>query len=248
MIRWRLPAAGVCLYALALTTSVPATLIDDALQGASSGRFRLAEARGTLWSGAGALEIRDAARNTGIGKRFAWNFLPASLMRGQLAWEITSEQESTRSVVTLSPSRIEIANADLSFPAAALALAVPKLSPLQPTGDVLVHIARLSIARARVDGDVSVRWQGAGSRLSQISPLGSYELECAGRGASISLTLHTLQAAAPLHLEGSGMWNLGAASGYSITARILPQHQQQLAPLLRLIAVESSDGSFMLQS
>jgi len=30
-------------------------------------------------------------------------------------------------------------------------------------------------------------------------------------------------------------------------ARVRPQHQQQLVPLLRLIAVERGDGSFELQ-
>jgi type II secretion system (T2SS) protein F len=42
------------------------------LERASDGRLRLAEAQGSLWSGAGWIEIRDADGRAGVARRLAW--------------------------------------------------------------------------------------------------------------------------------------------------------------------------------
>jgi hypothetical protein len=86
---WRLVALVLGVYALGLIATAPATLIDVGLRQASEGRLRLAEARGTLWSGRGQVEIRDANRRTGSAKEVAWRLRPASLLRGQLLYELT---------------------------------------------------------------------------------------------------------------------------------------------------------------
>jgi hypothetical protein len=66
-----------------------------------------------------------------------------------------------------------------------------------------------------------------------------------GEGPAVRATLHTLQG--PLRLDGKGSRTHGDSPAFLAMARIPPQHQQQLAPLLRLIAVERGDGSFELQ-
>jgi len=78
-----------------------------------------------------------------------------------------------------------------------------------------------------------------------VSPLGDYELRLEGEGPAGRATLHTLQG--PLRLDGKGSWMHGDSPAFLAMARVPPQHQQQLAPLLRLIAVERGDGSFELQ-
>jgi hypothetical protein len=45
-----------------------------------------------------------------------------------------------------------------------------------------------------------------------------------------------------------GRRDVGAAPRFLITARVPAQYQEQLAPLLRLIAVEHGAGSFELNS
>src|SRR5712671_3202301 len=114
---WRLLAVGVGSYALGLVTSVPATLVDAGLQRASDGRLRLAEARGTLWSGAGQFEILDPSLQSGIATGLTWRLLPMSLLRGHLVCEIKLDQQARQFPVTISPARIEIGDADLSLPA-----------------------------------------------------------------------------------------------------------------------------------
>ena len=138
-----------------------------------------------------------------------------------------------------------MANADISLPAAVLGLAVPKLAPLGLTGDVLIHVASLSIARDGMQGNATLQWRAAGSALTPMSPLGDYELRLEGEGAAVRASLRTLQG--PLQLDGKGSWTHGDNPAFLAIAGVPPQHQQQLAPLLRLIAVERGEGSFELQ-
>ena len=245
MTRWSLLAIGLGAYACALVATAPATLADARLLSASGGRLRIAEAQGTLWSGSGQIEIRDTGGRAGVARSLTWRVMPDSLLHGRLVCEVGLEQPARRFPVTLSFSRIELAGADLSLPAAALGLGVPKLAPLGLTGDMQIHVASLSIARDAINGNAMLRWRAAGSSLTPVSPLGDYEVRLDAEGTRVHAFLRTLEG--PLRLDGKGSWTRGDNPAFLATARVPPQHQQQLAPLLRLIAVERSEGSFELQ-
>lgn len=245
MSRKRLIGIGLAIYVLALIATAPATLIDGRLMRASTGAMRLAEAEGTLWSGTGLLEMLDASRSSGIAKRIAWHIRPAYLLRGKLRYEITLDGASQHFPVTISRSRIELTEADIRLPAAALGLGEPQLAPLGLTGDVLLHIARLSLGQGLVQGNATLQWHGAGSAFTQVSPLGDYELRFEGDGAAIKAALRTLRG--PLQLDGNGSWSSDSNPAFSATARFPPQYRTQLAPLFRMISVERGDGSFTLQ-
>jgi general secretion pathway protein N len=237
-------AVGLGVYLAALVVTAPATLADAAFERASHGRLRLAEARGTLWSGSGEIEIRDAGGRTGVARSFTWRVAPASLLRGRLVSEVGLGQ-GARFPLTISPSRVELADADLSLPAAVLGLGVPKLAPLGLTGDVLIHVASLSIAREGVAGNATLQWHGAGSILAPVSPLGDYEVRLDGEGPVMRASLRTIEG--PLRLDGKGSWTRGSSPAFLALAQVPPQHQQQLAPLLRLIGVERGEGRFELR-
>ncbi len=245
MKRWQLIAIGLIIYTVAIVATAPATLLDGRLQHASHGRLRLAEAHGTLWSGSGQIEVRDSAGRIGIAKNLAWRFLPESLLRGRLVCEVGLDQSAKRFPVTISLSRIEVANADVSLPATVLGLGLPKLAPLGLTGDVLLHIASLTVERKEMQGNATLLWRDAGSVLTPISPLGDYELRLDGEGATVHAYLRTIQG--PLRLEGKGSWANGNNPVFLATAQVAAEHQQQLAPLLRLIAVERGEGNFELR-
>ena len=245
MKRRYLIAIGLFVYTVTVIATAPATLVDSGLQRASNGRLRLAEAQGTLWSGAGQIEVRDSGGRTGVAKSLAWRFLPQSLLRGHLVCEVELDQSARRFPVTISLSRIELANADVSLPATVLGLGVPKLAPLGLTGNVLLHIASLTIERKAMQGNATLQWRDAGSVLTPISPLGDYELRLDGEGATVHAYLRTIQG--PLRLEGKGSWANGNHPVFLATAQVASQHQQQLGPLLRLIAVDRGEGSFELR-
>lgn len=238
-------AAGLGVYALALAVTVPATLVDAGLQQVSHGRLRIAEARGTLWSGAGQFEIRDAQQRTSIAEQVSWSIRPLHLLRGQLVSEIRWGLSAKPFQIALSVSRIDIADADLDFPAAMLTAVEPRLAPLGLTGDLRLQITRWSVDHRDFRGNATLHWRNAASAYAQVSPLGDYELRFTGEGAAVRATLLTLRG--PLQLDGQGSWDYGGVQKFRATALVPPQHRQQLAPLLRLIAVERGAGRFELQ-
>jgi general secretion pathway protein N len=243
--RWLLLGLGLGAYALSLIATAPASLIDAALQAASANRLRLAEVRGTLWSGTGQIELRDEKRRTSIAKNVTWQVLPAYLLRGELRCEVELDQAGKPFPVTISAARIEVADADIALPAAALGLGVPELTSLGLLGEVLLHVDRLSFAPGAIHGNATLQWRAAGSAFTRVAPLGDYELRFEGEGGAAHASLHTLSGA--LQLEGAGNWKAGGNSVFQGTARVAPQHLQQLAPLLRLFAIERGEGLFDLQ-
>jgi general secretion pathway protein N len=245
-MRWTAPALGLGAFAAALIAFAPATLVDARLERASGGRLRLAEAQGSLWSGAGWIEIRDAHGRAGVAKRLAWRVLPGALLRARLVAEVALDQAARPFPVTLSLSRIEIADAGISVPAAVLGLGMPRIAPLRLTGDVLVDIPHLSVERGRMDGAATLKWRAAGSALTPISPLGDYEVRFKAVGPAVHAALRTLEG--PLQLEGKGTWSNGAPPSFLVIAQVPAQHREQLAPLLGLIAVERGAGRFELSS
>jgi general secretion pathway protein N len=244
-MRWAMLASGLGAFAAAWIALAPATLVDARLARASDGRLRLASAEGSLWSGAGWLEIRDAEGRAGVAKRIAWRLLPRSLLRGRVVAEVELGPAAKPFPVTISLSQIEIAHAGIHLPAAALGLGMPKLAPYRLTGDVLVNIPRLSVERGRMDGEATLQWRAAGSALAPISPLGEYEVHFKAVGPAVHAALRTIEG--PLELEGKGSWSNGAPPSFSATAHVPVQHQERLGPLLRLFAVDRGAGTFELQ-
>jgi len=242
MTRRSLLVAGIGAYLLALLATAPATLADATLQRASAGRLRLAEVRGTLWSGAGLLEVRDARGQTGIAREFAWRIKPLSLLLAHLVCDVRLGKAFQSFPVTLSVSGIELTNADFQLPAAALGLAEPRLAPLGLTGEVLIHVSSLSIARDSMAGEATLKWRAAGSALTKVSPLGDYELRLDAGNRTVNAVLRTI--AGPIQFDGTGSWMQGARPVFAGMASVPPELQQELAPLLRMIAVEHGAGKF----
>ncbi len=238
-------AIGVGIYAAVLIVQAPATLVDAGLRQASNGRLRLAQAQGTIWAGAGLIEIRDVAGRSAIAMNVDWRVLPDSFWRGRLVCEIELERAARRFPIAVSLSKIEIADAQIDLPAAALVFVEPRLKPLRLSGDLLLRTSNLSIGQDGMVGNIRVQWLDAGSALSPVSPIGSYELGIDGHGKSVHATLSTLQG--PVQLDGSGSWTNGGNPEFHATAQVPPQYRQQLTPLLGLISVQRDEGNFELQ-
>ena len=246
---WRSVVASACVvmaaYVSFLVVLAPATLLDAGLRHASAGKLRLAQAHGSLWSGNGRLEIRDGGGAGGVGKDLSWTLQPRALWRGRLDFDVDIDHADRSFPVRISAHGIELSNVDFSLPASALGIAVPRMAPLGPRGDLAFHIARFSRAGDTVSTDAAVTWKDAGSALTPIAPLGTYELRVQGTAGLLKATLRT--DSGPLRLDGGGSWRGDGTATFSATARVDAEHRAQLAPLLRLIAVERGNGDFVLQ-
>jgi general secretion pathway protein N len=251
-MRWRLPGgkpgpyvAALCLFAICLVVLAPATLLDGALKRATHGRLRLPEARGSLWAGAGQLELRDPGGRAGVGTAMHWTFQPSSLLRGRLGFAVAFGDATRRFPVSLSPFGLEFSDADFLLPAAVLGVATPRMALLEPTGDLHVRIPMLSYRGDVLSGHGIVDWMSAGSALTPVAPLGDYELRFVGATDGLHASLRTISG--PLRLEGGASRTDDQPMVLFATARVDAQHQEQLAPFLRLIAIQRSAGIYELQ-
>lgn len=248
-LKWRGAIASSCValgaYVLFLLVLAPATLFDAGLRHSTDGRLRLAQAQGTLWSGSGVLELRSASGPGGIGKNLSWAWQPRALLHGRLDYAVRLDHATRPFPVRISMHEIELSKVDFSLPASAIGLAAPRIAPLGPSGDMDVHITKFSRLRDGVTVSAVVTWKDASSALTSVAPLGTYQLRLNGAGQSLNATLRTSKG--PLQLDGTGAWRGSGPLVLAATARVDAQHRSQLAPLLRLIAVERGDGNFDLQ-
>ena len=76
---------------------------------------RLAEAEGTVWSGAGKLEFLDARGRTGAAKPVAWRLRPVTLLRGRAELEFFAGDAPF--TVVAFPTHIEASDVRLALPA-----------------------------------------------------------------------------------------------------------------------------------
>ncbi|MEX2524387.1 MAG: type II secretion system protein N [Gammaproteobacteria bacterium] len=236
--------SGIIVYLAAVMATAPSTLIDAGLQRVTDERLRLAEAQGTLWSGNGQLEVR-AENGQSIARQVQWRILPATLLRGRLTIDVMLGRGGGHFPVTLSPAGIELANVDLTLPAAALGLGIPELAALGLTGELSIHVANLSLSRDSIHGSALLQWHAAGSTLTTVSPLGDYEIQIEADGERVQYLLSTNEG--PLRLDGRGSWTHGSKPVFRGTAFVPDAYTQQLNPLLRLIAIERGEGRFELQ-
>jgi general secretion pathway protein N len=245
MRRRHLLAIGIGIFATGLLVWAPATIVDAQLKRATDGRLRLSQAQGTIWAGSGLLELRDVRGSNAIAKDFAWRVLPDSLWRGRLVCEVTLENQGRPFLVSATISKVSITNAEINLPAAAMALAEPRLKPLKLSGNVALRTTNVAMGTGEMLGNVTLQWRNAGSAFTPVSPIGSYELQLNGEGKSASAMLSTLQG--PLQLDGSGAWTIGQNPQFQATVRVPPQYQEQFTPLLRLISVQRDQDTFELQ-
>lgn len=241
--------AGACLvlgaYIAFLLALAPASLLDDPLRDVTDGRLRLTQAQGTLWSGNGQLEFRHRNGQRAAGMDLSWALQPRALWRGRLDYAVAIDHAAKRFPVRLSPRGLELSDVDLTLPASVLGVAAPRLAALGLKGDVIVHIAKFARRGDAIAADAMVTWKDASSAVTAIAPLGTYELRVNSVGAVLQASLRTR--GGPLHLDGSGSWRGGASPALAATARVDPRYHAQLAPLLRLVAVERGNGDFALQ-
>ena len=250
--RWPYITALLLGCAWALLAHAPATWVAGAVARASGRHVLLGNAQGS-WHDGKALVVlssgpqgREASTLPGL---LSWNIGFGSLWRGaielRLRWPplaagaLRARLEPGVGGWTLAQQGAPWLAV---FPTSLLEGLGTPWNTLAPQG--LVHLRlqglRLHSAAGRMElgGSLRADLLDMSSRLSTVSPLGSYRVDVDGRGASAELHLRTLSGA--LILAGDGVWN-GQRMQFSGTARAAPQREQALATLLGLLGRREGD-------
>ncbi len=236
---WAWGGAAVGLV-LALLAFAPARWLAWTLEQGTGGRALLLAPRGTVWNGSAQLALmggagsRDAAALPG---RVSWTLRPAW---NQMAITLTS------SCCTVTPVALQlqprwgglharVKDGQSEWPASVLSGLGAPWNTLQPQGSLSLSTHALEVefvqGRLSLDGQMQLQASAISSRLSTLSPVGSYRVTVQG-GASTTLQLETLQGA--LQLSGTGRW-VDSRLHFQGTASAAPEQQEALSNLLNII-------------
>jgi general secretion pathway protein N len=250
-LRWGLLLAGGLVAVVAvLVAFAPASILDAALASGSAGRFRLADAEGTVWRGSGRFVIADdlpaagdpGATPTGgvwvvdgfaLPARIAWRVSALPLLLGLVDASVSLDGMPQPVRLSGSVSDLRISAGTLDLPSAQLARLGSPWNTIQPSAAVALRWEALTLRNGVVDGRASIELRDTSSAMTPVRPLGTYRIDVNGTGRDVALTLSTLSG--PLQLQGSGTWSPRSGIRFTAEARAEGIERARLQSLLGLI-------------
>lgn len=235
---------GLLLYGLFLFAFAPASWVAWGVSHLSRGAVALGQAQGTVWSGGAELVASTTRRDLG---HLRWRINPAWLLTGRVNAMLDlsgpGTQLSTTLRVGIGGIRVRNAIAHVS-PAFAAVFYLP-LALVDPAGNVEVRTDDLFLTSNAIEGEVNLLWRGAAGNVSNVRPLGDYELKLSGKNRKVDIAL--LTRVGPLNLAGNGSWLPfdGGRLEFSGIARATGR-QAELAPLLQVLGAQSSGEARLL--
>lgn len=207
-------AVGGALLGLTVAVLVfaPARWLSAAVQHFSEGRVLLAQPRGTVWSGSAQLLLTGGAGSHDVAAlpgRVSWTLRPAwTHLTARLDAPCCTPQ-ALQLQATPRWGGVQVALQDglSQWPAALLAGLGTPWNTIQAEGRLHLSTQGLSVTlvqgRLAIEGQARLEALAMSSRLSTLSPMGSYRFTLSG-GSTASLNLSTIEGS--LQLSGSGHW------------------------------------------
>ncbi len=232
---WALVAL-LLLATVAATVAVraPAAWVGDWLE--VHGKFRLLDARGTVWHGSALIGISDGRETTLIPGRVEWTI--DSLRPTGIAARLVHPWLTTPLALSVDANAVQIVKGSARLPAGVLAGAGAPFNTLRPGGVLEVAWTDTRIQATGLTGELQVDWRDAQSALSTVVPLGTYRLRVTGTGGNALLDLATL--AGPLQMQGRGTME-GSRIRFNGIATAEPSMLGALNGLLGLLGMRSGD-------
>lgn len=243
--RWMaLGLAGLLGALLAATVFAPASWADLAVDRASLGRVRLADASGTIWHGRGRIVIAEQVRPEGAGGAYVvegfalpgtvdWKLSALPLMLGIVDATVSVGPMAEPVSIGGHPAEVRIGAGSLDLPSVELSRLGSPWNTIRPSAALSLRWEALTIRQGVLDGRASFELRDVASAMTPVRPLGTYRIDVTGTGREVSLGLQTLSG--PLRLEGSGRWERRAGLRFTATASAEGTEQSRLQSLLALI-------------
>lgn len=251
--RWGVLAATGAVAAVAtLIAFAPAALVDVALDRASLGRVRLANATGSVWNGRGTLVLADvpeAGASSAVlsGLAFpgalSWRLRALPLVIGMVDASVAIEPMSEPVRISGNPGEVRVAAGALTLPAVDLSRLGSPWNTIRPSAALGVRWEALTIRNGVLDGRVGIELQDVSSAMTPVRPLGTYRIDVAGTGREVALTLSTISGA--LQLDGQGSWDRGKGVRFTAQARAEGENRIRLQSLLTLIGRREGDRTII---
>jgi general secretion pathway protein N len=239
---WRTAVAGAWIgLALGAVAFAPASWLAIAVGTASGNQVGLAGAQGSIWRGSSQLVLSGglgSGQAVALPGQIHWQVRPAwSGLRIFVGSDCCTQQplEFQVAVTGFSVVRLEMGDGQSQWPAGLLAGLGTPWNTVQPQGQLVATTQNVAVewerGRVHLTGRVQVDALRVSSRLSTLSPMGSYRVTLQG-GPEPSLQLATLDGS--LQLSGQGQW-IGQRLRFNGIASAEPERVEALSNLLNIV-------------
>lgn len=239
---WRWAIAGVLLGGvIATTVFAPARWLAAALSQASGQQLQLVGAQGSIWGGTSQLVLSGGQGSTqamALPGQISWRIRPVwAGLALQIKTDCCTPQplQLRATAVGWKGARLVLQDSQSQWPASLLAGLGTPWNTVQAQGqlsaatqDFAVEFGPLGVQLA---GRVQLDALKMSSRLSTLSPMGSYRIVLQG-GPSPSMALSTLEGS--LQLSGQGQW-VGRRLRFTGVATAAPERVEALSNLLNIL-------------
>ncbi len=229
---------GLIAIAVALWAA-PARWADAIAERVTSGRVRLAESSGSLWTGSARLVLADPSTNNPpfvegvvVPGRCDWVLSPFALILGRI--DLQLKLTDMREAVKLAGDRQILRGTGGSFdlPAVRMDRLGSPWNTIAPDGALSLRWEPFVIEKGRYTGKAAVTIAQVSSAISPVKPLGSYRVDIDSTVEKTALSMVTLSG--PLELEGQGDFSPKTGLRFLATGQAQTD-QARLQPLLGLI-------------
>ena len=239
---WRWAIAGVLLGGIiAVTVFAPARWLAAALSRASGQQLQLVSAQGSIWGGSSQLVLsggQGSVNAVALPGQVSWRIRP---VWAGLAIQITADcctpqpLQLRAMAVGWKGARLVLQDSQSQWPASLLAGLGTPWNTVQAQGQLSAATQDFAVefgpTGLNLTGRVQLDALKISSRLSTLSPMGSYRFTLQG-GPSPSLELSTLEGS--LQLSGHGQW-VGQRLRFSGVASAAPDRVEALSNLLNIL-------------
>lgn len=243
---WLYVVFGLVFYLLFLIIEMPAAWLAWGLNNYTHNTVRLDPLSGSLWRGTGQLAIYyPRATPHDLGKT-EWSINPFWLLSGriQVALQTNLPDRQIKTTLGIAKGRLSIQDTDALFSASFIGEIFPAATLIAPQGQIRLHTSELVFGQQNLEGNAMLEWQGAGSSLSNVRPLGDYRLDITGAGKTANLKLTTLRGA--LDLAGQGSWRTQTGQIEFNGTAAARERGAEIDPVLKILGSDSGNGKYIL--
>lgn len=183
---------AIFVYGLFLLATAPARFVLPYLERDVPPSVRVADVRGSVWSGHLRLLARAATGFTALSRvRFDFSFLP--LAEGRLGYVLHfSGPLRGHMRAAFGSQTAQFLDVNLQADVSALSVFVPAAQDFGPSGTLEVKADSL-LWGPRPAGHGEVVWENAALVSAPVSPLGSYQAQFVLHGRTVNYRLQTLK-------------------------------------------------------
>ena len=239
---WRWAIAGLLLgVVLATTVFAPARWLASALSQATGQQLKLVSAQGSVWNGSSQLVLsggQGSVNAVALPGQVRWRIRPVwAGLAVQITADCCTPQPLQLRAMPLGwkGARLVLQDSQTQWPASLLAGLGTPWNTVQAQGQLSAATQDFAVdigpTGVKLAGRVQLDALNISSRLSTLSPMGSYRFLLQG-GPTPSLGLSTLEGS--LQLTGQGEW-VGQRLRFSGVASAAPERVEALSNLLNIL-------------